>query len=109
MITQLHGRLFIINTELLDKLDIKVVAERQKQVAPLTTSLLRVAVGLDSVNDSVFDSDFRYREPERLVLHKCIHLLTKLSIIRQIGPAVFMLQNCQCHLATVGIIQGVIM
>ena len=42
-----------VNTETLDKFDIKVVAERRKQVAPLTTSLLRVAVGLNSVDDSV--------------------------------------------------------
>ena len=46
-----------VNTETLDQFDIKIIAERQKQVAPLTTSLLRVAVGLDSVNNSIFDSD----------------------------------------------------
>ena len=45
------------NTKTLDQFNIKVIAECQKQVAPLTTSLLRVAVGLDSVDDSMFDSD----------------------------------------------------
>ena len=46
-----------VNPETLDKFDVKVVAERQKQVAPLITSLLRVAVGLDSKDDSVFDNE----------------------------------------------------
>ena len=46
-----------VNTETLDQFNIKIVAEHQKQVTPLTTSLLKVAVELDSVDDSMFDSD----------------------------------------------------
>ena len=46
-----------VNSETLDKFDVKVVAERQKQVAPFTTSLVRAAAGLDNVDDSAFDSD----------------------------------------------------
>lgn len=46
-----------INLKTLKKFNVKVVAERQKQVALFTTLLLRVAAGLNSINDSTFDLD----------------------------------------------------
>lgn len=46
-----------VNPETLNKFDVKVVAEHQKQVASFTTSLMRAAAGLNNVDDSVFDSD----------------------------------------------------
>ena len=46
-----------VNPETLDKFDVKVVTERQKQVAPFTMSLVRAAAGLDNIDHSAFDSD----------------------------------------------------
>lgn len=44
-----------VNPETLEKFDIKVIVERQKQMAPLSTSLLKVVAGLDNVDDNAFD------------------------------------------------------
>lgn len=45
-----------VNPETLDKFDGKIIAQRQNRVALLITSLFRIAVGSDSVDDNVSDS-----------------------------------------------------
>lgn len=46
-----------VNSEILDKFNVKIIAEHQKQVVLFTTSLIRTTAGLDNVDDNAFDSN----------------------------------------------------
>lgn len=46
-----------VNSKTLKKFDVKIIAKRQKQMAPLIILLLKVAARLDSMNDNAFDSN----------------------------------------------------
>lgn len=46
-----------VNSETLDKFNVKIITEHQKQVIPFTTSLVKATAGLDNVDNSAFDSN----------------------------------------------------